>query len=197
MAIWIPNSLTNVKILSGGIITSAFYDCTMLKSIVLDADVTELGWELFAGCNNLTELTLPFVGVEKQGDTNKRLFGYFFDQGIKFKTGYTSVKVNNSTYYIPTSLTNVTILSGDIYQSTFENCTMLTSVTIGSGVTCIEANAFAGCSNLTNAKFQVTGGWKRYSSSTATTGYSLTLTNAATAARYLTSTYVTYYWKKG
>ena len=194
---YVPNSLTNVKILSGGIITSAFYDCTMLKSIVLDADVTELGWELFAGCNNLTELTLPFVGVEKQGDTNKRLFGYFFDQGIKFKTGYTSVKVNNSTYYIPTSLTNVTILSGDIYQSTFENCTMLTSVTIGSGVTCIEANAFAGCSNLTNAKFQVTGGWKRYSSSTVTTGYSLTLTNSATAARYLTSTYVTYYWKKG
>ncbi len=194
---YVPNSLTKVTILSGGIITSAFYDCTMLKSIVLEADVTELGWELFAGCNNLTELTLPFVGVEKQGDTNKYHFGYFFDQGIKFKTGYTSVKVSNSTYYIPSSLTNVTILSGDIYQSTFENCTMLTSVTIGSRVTCIEENAFAGCSNLTSAKFQVTSGWKRYSSSTATTGYNLTLTNATTAAKYLTSNYVTYYWKKG
>lgn len=199
---YVPNSLTHLRILGGDIIYLAFYNCSMLTSVVLESGVTCIHFEpsfsgLFVGCNNLTELTLPFVGVDKQGNSNKFHFGRYFDKSGNNPTGYTTVTSNQSTYYIPSSLVSVTILGGEIYQKTFENCTMLTNVTIGSKVSCVEANAFKGCSNLSSAVFQVTSGWKRYSSSTVTTGYSLKLTNAATAARYLTSTYVTYYWKKG
>lgn len=199
---YVPNSLTHLRILGGDIIYLAFYNCSMLTSVVLESGVTCIHFEpsfsgLFVGCNNLTELTLPFVGVDKQGNSNKFHFGRYFDKSGNNPTGYTTVTSNQSTYYIPSSLVSVTILGGEIYQKTFENCTMLTNVTIGSKVSCVEANAFKGCSNLSSAVFQVTSGWKRYSSSTVTKGYSLTLTNSATAARYLTSTYVTYYWKKG
>lgn len=199
---YVPNSLTHLRFLGGDIIYLAFYNCSMLTSVVLESGVTCIHFEpsfsgLFVGCNNLTELTLPFVGVDKQGNSNKFHFGRYFDKSGNNPTGYTTVTSNQSTYYIPSSLVSVTILGGEIYQKTFENCTMLTNVTIGSKVSCVEANAFKGCSNLSSAVFQVTSGWKRYSSSTVTTGYSLTLTNSATAARYLTSTYVTYYWKKG
>ncbi|MCD8041421.1 MAG: leucine-rich repeat domain-containing protein, partial [Clostridia bacterium] len=58
----------------------------------------------------------------------------------------------NSAFYNCTSLTSITIGSGvtSIGNSAFYNCTSLTSITIGSSVTSIGSYAFAYCESLTS-----------------------------------------------
>jgi hypothetical protein len=80
----------------------------------------------------------------------------------------------------------------------FQNCTALASIEIPASVTSIGYVAFSGCSSLKNVTFDTTSGWKCYTSSTATSGTIIAennLINTQTAAKYLTDTYDTYYWK--
>jgi hypothetical protein len=74
----------------------------------------------------------------------------------------------------------------------------LTSVVIGSGVTNIWASAFAN-TQLTSATFKVTTGWGTYKS-TGELYASLNSTdmvNTTTAATFLKTTYVYYYFERG
>ena len=65
-----------------------------------------------------------------------------------------SYKINNYAFYNCSSLTSVTIGSGvtSIGNSAFNNCSSLTSITIPEGVTSIGDNAFEYCSSLTSIK---------------------------------------------
>lgn len=109
--------------------------------------------------------------------------------------------IGDSAFYNCTGLTSVTI--GDSVTSigryAFSGCTGLTRITIPNNVTNIDPYAFSGCTHLTNVTFINTTGWQRCNSSTATSGTSISssdLSNSSTAARYLTSTYDYYYWKR-
>lgn len=111
-------------------------------------------------------------------------------------------KVGYSAFKNCTNITSVDIPNGvtRISNNVFYGCSSLASITIPNTVTSIGKNAFEYCVNLTTITFANPEGWWYSSSSTATSGTeipSADLADPATAATYLTSTYKSYYWKRG
>ncbi len=80
----------------------------------------------------------------------------------------------------------------------FSGCSSLTGVTFaeGSWLTSIGDSAFSGCSGLTSITFENTEGWYYTSDSTATSGTAMDVSDPATNATYLRSTYCSYFWKR-
>ena len=151
-SITIPSSVTSIG-------NYAFEDCAALTSITIPDSVTSIGSGAFSGCSSLESMTIPFVGAEADKtaeDTYQYPFGYIF--GTSSYTGGTAVRqtyygsstssTTSTTYYIPSSLRSVTVTGGNILRWAFYNCSMLTSVTIGNGVTSIGSDAFWGCYKL-------------------------------------------------
>ena len=68
------------------------------------------------------------------------------------------------------------------------------NITIPSSVTSIGKFAFYGCTGLTSVTFANTSGW--YRTSTATGDTAIDVTDPATNATNLRSTYSGYYWKR-
>lgn len=127
----------------------AFSNCTGAKSIVVREAVTSIGYAAFMGCANLSEITLPFVGMDNTASYNQnQVFGYIF--------GYTTtagddrvMQYNGYYYYIPKTLKSVTITSEKVIgKNAFINCDMLESITIQGDVESIGDYAFYSCSNL-------------------------------------------------
>ena len=147
-SITIPNSVTSIG-------SYAFQNCSNLTSVTIGNGVTSIGENVFNGCSSLESITVPFVGALASASTasSLTLFGYLF--GTSSYTGgvYTSQYYSNgnySNYYIPSSLKEVTVTGGDIFYGAFQNCSNLTSITTGDGVTSIGDYAFKNCSNLTS-----------------------------------------------
>ena len=127
--------------------------------------VTSIGQGAFAGCSDLEEMTLPFVGSSRNGNTSSsnHLFGYIFGGDYQSSSDFDYVTQNYSdysseAYYIPSGLTTVTITGAyDSYDDAavsigygaFEECDMIDSLTIGDGVYSIGAYAFRDCTSLT------------------------------------------------
>ncbi|MBR2336868.1 MAG: leucine-rich repeat domain-containing protein [Clostridia bacterium] len=131
-------------------------DKTVTEISVPDC-VTNINSGAFSGCSNLQNITLPFVGGSKTATTASAstLFGYIF--GTSSYTGSYSAKQyyeggSYTTYYIPSSLTSVTITGGNIFYCAFYNLDSLTSVEIGDSVTSIGAYAFRDCDSLTSVE---------------------------------------------
>ena len=102
--------------------------------------------------------------------------------------------IGNSAFSYCTSLTSVTI--GDSVTSigdyAFSYCTSLTSITIPDSVTSIGKSAFSDCHSLTSVTFVNPNGWWYAYDVDATSGTAIpadSLSNPATAAQYLKSTY--------
>ena len=139
----------------------AFLGCIGLTSVTIPDSVTSIGSSAFSGCSSLESMTIPFVGAEAGKTSSSSYqypFGYIF--GTSSYTGGTAVRqsyygsstssIISTTYYIPSSLRSVTVTGGNILYCAFYNCSMLTSVTIGNGVTSIGERAFSGCTGLTS-----------------------------------------------
>ncbi len=79
----------------------------------------------------------------------------------------------------------------------FSGCKKLTSIIIPEKVTEIGMDAFSQCYDLASVTFENTVGWKRYFSSSSTSGTSITLTgDPAQDATKLRSTYSAWVWKR-
>lgn len=176
--------------------SSAFDNCKMLKGVSIPDSVTSIGMRAFSNCTALEIITIPDSVIT---------IGYgAFEDCTSLKT----ITIPDSVINIGTqAFKNCYFLSevilGDsievIGSGAFLSCYSLKSITIPDSVTQIDDQAFSGCRSLTEVNFENTNGWLRVVDPTTTIGTSISsadLENPATAAEYLTSTYVSDYWRR-
>ncbi len=114
----------------------AFSGCSGLTGVTISNSVTDIGWHAFSDCSGLTSINV---------DKNNR--NYTSENGVLFNKDKSSLIQypggKKGAYTISDSVT-------DIDWNSFENCTGLTSVTIGKGIKEISLEAFSGCTGLTS-----------------------------------------------
>ena len=102
----------------------AFAGCTNLTSVTIPNSVVSIGISAFYNCRSLTSVTIPEF-VYTIGD-----FAFMRCSAL------TSITIPNG----------VTIIGAGVFGA----CTSLTSITIPEGVTSLESAAFSGCRSLTS-----------------------------------------------
>lgn len=112
-----------------------------VTSLVIGEDVTRIAPGALSNCLKLSELTLPFVGENRDGS------------GKAFLTAICGADTYTDNYKYLYSLRKVTVTGGAIAQQAFYNCQNLTEVILGEGVPSIGGLAFYNCSRI--AKLQV------------------------------------------
>ena len=119
----------------------------------MGTECTSIPANSFSSCNNLEELTLPFIGLTPTSTGIEATLGVLF--GTSSGTGLQAVQqyynaTQSKTYYIPTSLKKLTITrpATQIGYGALYNCTMLKEVTIPSTVRGVGEKALYGCSGL-------------------------------------------------
>lgn len=131
-SVTIGNGVTSI----GGM---AFYQCTSLTSITIPGNVTSIsrqgGWA-FNRCTNLSD-----INVDSSNTVYSSFDGVLYNQDMKKLIAYPTGKHGGFT--VPSSVTNID-------EFAFEDCSALSSVTIGNGVTSIGEYAFSGCTGLTS-----------------------------------------------
>lgn len=141
------------------IVSRALYG-SKFESVVVPDSVNKIGKEAFRDCNSLKSITLPFVGEQRDAETNTA-FHYIFGIDGSYNT------------YVPESLTDVVITGGkSVAARAFQFCDGIKRVTLadsitsigdyafidgileyidmGNGVTSIGNGAFDSCENLEN-----------------------------------------------
>ena len=199
---YFPASLRSVVINAGEITEFAFYNCSMLTTIVLPEGCTELD-EAFAGCSGLTSITIPESVTDISAhafDGCSALESITVAEGNPVYHGEGDCLIETESKELIRGCKNSVIpTDGSVERIgylAFDECTGLTSITIPESVMLIERNAFANCTGLTSVIFEQPEGWYFTSSSTATSGEDIptgTLADPALAAEALVSTYYNKY----
>lgn len=131
----------------------AFQNCNLFTSLIIPDSVTSMGNGVFSGCNKLESLTLPFVGSSKEPEkaSQETLFAYIFGtvnyaEASVVKQYYSDS--GYSTYYLPDSLTRVTVTGGKLLYGAFDHCSNIKQLSIPDTVTSIAPYVFRDCKGL-------------------------------------------------
>lgn len=124
----------------------AFRNCENLAEINLPFGIESIGEYAFEKCNSLTKLELP------QGMLYLDKGAFINCKGLKSVVIPDSmVKTAESAFQGCEQILTAEVGNGTIDAYTFQNCTSLTTLTLGSGVNGIlGAYAFQNCANLTS-----------------------------------------------
>lgn len=156
-----PSSLKEITITGGysnneTLKTNSFYNCLNLTNIIIGDGVTHIEQSVFYDCISLENITLPFIGDQKEGLNDYRYYtlGYIFGTSTKFTDSmyrsyfYESNSSSSKTVFIPNSLKMVTVNDGEIFSQGFEGFSSLEKVVLKDGIEKIGYMAFNGCTNL-------------------------------------------------
>ena len=165
LTVFVPRSLRKITVLGGVIEDNAFADFQTVTEIVIKEGVTRIGAGAFGGCYGLTDLTLPFIGEEKQTGiigTAHNVFGHVFGASefygsVPVVQTFDSAENSDVRYRIPASLKNLTVSGvGDAYAIPYgglSGCVTLSRVTLAEKVKAIGADAFFGCTGLLSVRY--------------------------------------------
>ena len=148
--------------------SSAFKNCTAIKSVKLPESVTAIYNYAFAGCTSLEKVNIPaavsiinmnmFQGCASLFKPENNVY-YVDTWVVSCENDATSITVREGTvgiaynaFYGKQSLNTIKLPNSIKYinEGAFGECTGLTDLSIPEGITYIEANTFFGCSNLKN-----------------------------------------------
>ena len=143
----------------------AFRNCTSLTEVRITSRCIAIGEGIFSGCSALEKVEVPFVGGARWVITRASLFGYIF--GTRAFSGGVAVEQTSQyeglyTAVLPATLTDVVVLDASrIGYGGFSGCHTLQTVTLNATLYWIEAQAFAGCTNVTIRSYASAqpGGW--------------------------------------
>lgn len=125
--------------------SGAFSNQVIFNKIVIGSNVEKIGLGCFAGCVNLEELTLPFVGESVDAVNSAKTLGCLFGSteidGASAATVYHNSSAS-TTYYIPDSLKKVTV-TGDVLSEYAFNGTAVKEVILSGAIDKIGEGAFA------------------------------------------------------
>ena len=124
-----------------------FYSCPALKEAIIRAGTVKAG--TFYNCRALTTLVISDNATLDASFTVGNTYAFGTLETVKIGKG----EIGNSAFSNCTNLTTVELGNGvtSVGDNAFSKCTALTSINIGDGVTSIGKNAFNGCTALTNA----------------------------------------------
>ena len=132
----------NVKTLGD----KAFYTCDALERVEIPSTVTDIGEKTFYSCPALKEAIIR-AGTVKAGTfyNCRALTPLIISDNATLDASFTAANT-----YAKETLETVRIGKGEICNSAFSNCTNLTTVELGDGVTSIGTSAFFKCTALTS-----------------------------------------------
>lgn len=155
--------------------TSGEYNITGVKEkyrseteIAVPSYITGIGKGAFAGCSNLEKLTIPFIGLGKMSGSTVPtpyplgiIFGESqYDGSVAVEQIYDNneyidvVEETATTYYLPASLGEVTVIKYDIPLGAFSGCANIKEVALGENVSTLADKAFYECKGLEIVDFE-------------------------------------------
>lgn len=121
-----------------------FYTCKNLENVEIPSTVTDIGEKTFYSCPKLKEAVIRAGTVKKDTLYNcPALTTLIISDNATLDASFTARNA-----YASGTLETVKIGKGEIGDSAFSNCTNLTTVELGNGVTQIGKNAFIRCAQI-------------------------------------------------
>ena len=123
-----------------------FYTCKNLENVEIPSTVTDIGEKTFYSCPKLKEAVIRAGTVKKDTLYNcPALTTLIISDNATLDASFTARNA-----YASGTLETVKIGKGEIGDSAFSNCTNLTTVELGDGVTKIGTNAFIRCTQISS-----------------------------------------------